>query len=296
METRPDTAILRADIPTTSSTHPLPTRRTLWRQPLPYLHDQLAVRWACRTVLTLFRHQLVSIEGLEHIHPANDPFIVAINHSQRPEAVLVPAWFVFFRRGRQIHFLADWNFLMLPGIGFLLRLNDPIIVGRKSARPRWLNVFKPWLTDLRPSMDQARIRLRRQMSVGVFPEGTVNRNPNRLMRGLTGTARLSLETGLPIVPVGIRFPDTDPQRPIRDWHRFSIHIGAPMTPPAQPASASAPMNPSSDTQTDTSADRISHWHGAIMMALAQLSGKTWSHSSPRTKHENQTASGCNPSE
>lgn len=231
--------------------------------------------------MLLGQRQLTGVEGLEHISAARDPFIVALNHSQRPEAVLVPTWLVFFRRGRLIHFLSDWNFLMIPVVSQILRMNEPIIVGRKSAKPRWLNRVKPWFIDARPAMDLAADELRRQRSIGVFPEGTVNRNPHRLLRGLTGTARLSLSTGAAVVPVGIRFPDHPPgnpqSRPITDTSRFSVHIGPPLQPP-----------PCSTESEPGSAD-IEAWHAVIMTGLSRLSGKSWSAQHPRTKHENQTS-------
>jgi len=275
-------------MPCPPHTIPPPKLRELWSQPLPHLQDRPVTRWTCRLVLSLFRHQLVSISGIEHIHPANDPFIVAINHSQRPEALLVPSWLVYFRRGRQVHFLSDWNFLMLPVIGQIMQLNEPIIVGRKSARPKWLNCLKPWLTDTRPAMDRATNELRRLRSIGIFPEGTVNRHPTRLLRGLSGTAKLSLETGLPIVPIGLKFPNHPANQPISDRNRFSIHIGPPLFPPyAHPPNAEVRSQISSNPTEVASSKAIEAWHAVLMTELARLSGKHWSNQNPRTKNENQ---------
>ncbi|HEX5845869.1 MAG TPA: hypothetical protein VFY53_06225, partial [Rhodoplanes sp.] len=51
-----------------------------------------------------------------------------------------------------------------------------------------------------------------------------NRDPHRLLAGRRSAALLSLERGVPVVPVGIRFPRAEPNRPIRDhtsWRSIS---------------------------------------------------------------------------
>jgi 1-acyl-sn-glycerol-3-phosphate acyltransferase len=78
--------------------------REIVRWPLPH---QCAVN-ACiiRGLCWLARRHVVALSGLEHVAPARDPFILALNHSTRKEALLVPALLVLWRDGRLIHFLA----------------------------------------------------------------------------------------------------------------------------------------------------------------------------------------------
>jgi 1-acyl-sn-glycerol-3-phosphate acyltransferase len=90
-------------------------------------------------------------------------------------------------------------------------------------------------------------------SVGIFPEGKVNRDPHVLLRGRLGAARLSLETGVPVVPAGLR-PVSTPAGPM------SIEIGAPLTPPSMAAGVDG--------------DDVRAWHAQIMSAIAVLSGKS----------------------
>jgi 1-acyl-sn-glycerol-3-phosphate acyltransferase len=105
-------------------------------------------------------------------------------------------------------------------------------------------------------------------SVGLFPEGTVNRDPRRLLRGRFGAARLSLETGAPVLPVGIRFIGSPSGRDRGDSGLpMSIHIGAPLTPPPEQAEA---------VGGKVSIIAVRAWHGEIMTAIASLCGKTWS--------------------
>lgn len=247
---------------------------SLRHRPLPYLIDRPVTALAMRTVVGCFGRQMRSIEGLEHVQAARDPFILALNHNQRPEAVLVPAWLGLLRGGRMIHFLIDWNFMLIPGLAALMRLNDPIVVVRKDARPRFLNVFKRHFLGPLPSHEEARVRLRQGCSVGLFPEGTINRDPERLLRGLSGAARLSLETGVPVVPVGIRFPNRPGNRRISDLDTMTLHVGEPLVPPG-------PSGP------EPSGREVAAWHAAVMTALARLSGKSWSPRNPRTKNETE---------
>jgi len=226
----------------------LPAWHEILRWPLP---DSVAIdRWLIRTLGLVARNQIGSVSGLEHIRPEHDPFVLVANHSSRREALLLPALLILHRRGQLIHFLADWNFRLIPGVGFLYRRGGTITVGRKPARPRFLNHLKPFLTDPQPAIQRARSHVEAGKSVGMFPEGTVNRDRSRLLPGRYGAARLSLETGVPVVPVGIRFAE-----------EMNIQIGAPLVPPAS-AGGAMPAD-------------LRAWHGAIMTEIARLSGKEW---------------------
>lgn len=249
----------------------LPAASEIWRWALPGLDRKPVVRWVCRSLLAGFGHRVVGIEGMEHLEARHDPFIVALNHNQRPESVLIPAWLLLLRRGRMVHFFQDWNFQLIPGIGQLLRLNEPILVVRKDARPRFLNALRPWLVPKEPAWQQAVRRIREGASLGIFPEGTVNRCPDRLLRGLTGAARLSLETGAPVVPVGVRFPFLRPGARIEDGDRLTVHVG----PPLKPEGGASP---------DPTPGAIRAWHRSIMSAISRLSGKSWSEQHARTKN------------
>lgn len=253
---------------------PLRLDPALRRRPLPYLIDRPVTALAIRSVVGVFGRLMLSIEGLEHLHPARDPFILALNHNQRPEAVLVPAWLAILRGGRMIHFLIDWNFMLIPGLAALMRLNDPIVVVRKDAKPGFLNVFKRHFLGPLPSHEEARVRLRQGGSIGLFPEGTINRDPHRLMRGLSGAARLSLETGVPVVPVGIRFPNRSGTRRISDLDTMTLHVGESLVPPV--SAGPVPSGP-----------EVAAWHAEVMTALSRLSGKSWSPRNPRTKNETE---------
>jgi 1-acyl-sn-glycerol-3-phosphate acyltransferase len=232
--------------------------RAILSWPLPEL--RLLDRTLVRGAALVGRGRVHSIAGLEHIAPDRDPFILVLNHSTRLEALLVPPLLFLLRRGQRIHFMADWNFRMIPGVGLLYRRAGVITVARKPARPRFLNLLKPLFTDRMSPTEQARRHLAAGRSIGVFLEGTVNRDPLRLKRGRPGAAQLSLETGAPVVPVGLRFPTVPHGAAIPEGSPMAIEIGPPLIPsaPAKPAHAA-----------------IWAWHGEIMTAIARLSGKSW---------------------
>jgi 1-acyl-sn-glycerol-3-phosphate acyltransferase len=231
-----------------------------WSRPLPFFAGQPANRICCRLVVTLARQLVAGSCGWEHVAPASDPFILAANHSQKLEALLIPALLAFNRGGRQVHFFTDWNYLLYPGLGWLIRRNDPIVVVRKPAKPAWLNVFQSRFRTEESPMTRARRHLEAGRSVGIFPEGTVNPCPRSLLRGLRGAARLSLETGMPVVPLGIRFPNQTNS----EFSPMSLHFGAPLRPAGGSGNTAA-------------------WHETIMRAIAGLSGKTWQPNNPRNK-------------
>jgi 1-acyl-sn-glycerol-3-phosphate acyltransferase len=53
------------------------------------------------------------------------------------------------------------------------------------------------------ALDDARAVITGGALAGIFPEGTVNPDPETLQRGRSGVARLALSTGAPVVPTGI---------------------------------------------------------------------------------------------
>ena len=227
------------------------------RWPLPELSspsDRTLARLA--GLFALWRVRLV--EGWENILPDRDPFVLAANHSSRREALLLPAVLLLARGGKRVRFLADWNFALIPGIGPLYRRSGAITLTCKSARPRLLNRLKPRFQAQTPPFEEAKRHLAGGGSIGLFPEGTRNRDPCRLLRGRRGAARLSLETGAPIIPVGIRFDRVDEAGArIDSSSAISIHIGAPLFPLAER------IHP-------ISRDSVTAWHARLMREIGQL--------------------------
>jgi 1-acyl-sn-glycerol-3-phosphate acyltransferase len=247
----------------------MPAAREILGCALPDLG--LGDRLLLRAIGLLARCHIVSIHGLQHIRPTCDPFILAANHATRRESLLVPSLLLLQRGGRRLHFLADWNFRLIPGVGLIYSRAQVVTVPGKSAKPRALNVFMPlYRRALRP-FEQARAHLLAGRSIGIFPEGKVNSNPDRLLRGRRGAARLSLETGAPVVPMGIRFPTVERGQPIPGHAAMELHIGAALVPPG-PAWEEAPLA------------AVTAWHATIMAAIARQSGKAWTGATQEKGH------------
>ena len=231
------------------------------RGPLPHLAGRPLARALIRGLLLAFGGAIREVSGLRHVLPARDPFILVLNHSTKLEALFVPAFLLHARGGRPLHFIADWNFKLVPGVAGIYRAGDVITLDRKPARPRWLNVLRPLLTDRQPAFARAAERLAAGASVGIFPEGTTNRDPRRLLRGFHGAAKLSLQCGVPVVPAGIRFPRHASGARIPELAPMEITFGDPLWPPGQ---------------SEPTAAAVRGCHARLMNELARLSGKTWS--------------------
>jgi 1-acyl-sn-glycerol-3-phosphate acyltransferase len=239
----------------------------LWRAPLPHLRRRAALRRVVRSTLLLGRPLIRELHNPEYAL-AGDPVIFALNHTTKLEALLVPALLIALRGGRPVHFLADWNFLLVPGLASILRVAEVIPVNRKPARPAFLNRFRARLCPDRPAHELARERLAVGSSVGIFPEGTATGLPDRLLTGHRGAAQLSLETGVPLLPVGIRHSVAPGRLRVGNLAPMSLHFGRPLVPP--------PGGRVPDRR------EIADWHAQLMGALALLAAKRWQRPSTKT--------------
>ncbi|KAF0173346.1 MAG: 1-acyl-sn-glycerol-3-phosphate acyltransferase [Limisphaerales bacterium] len=237
------------------------TVRDILGAPMPHKAGRPLARGVIRGLLLAFGGCIVRVRGLERIATEHDPFILALNHSTKLEALFLPAFLLHARGGKALHFIADWNLKLVPGIACIYRAGDVITLDRKPARPRFLNALRPLLTDRVPAFTRAAERLAAGASVGIFPEGTTNRDPRRLLRGFHGAAKLSLQAGVPVVPAGVRFPRHEQASRIPELAPMEIEFGAPLVPPAE---------------RDLTAAAVRAWHACVMSEIARLSGKTWS--------------------
>jgi 1-acyl-sn-glycerol-3-phosphate acyltransferase len=166
------------------------------------------------------------IEGTEHI-PSSGPAIVAGNHVSGLDGVVLAL--VTGSRGRRMtKFLVAAEFFHKLWCGWALRLYRQIPL-RRGERDQG-------------ALDVAIETIRGGALAGIFPEGTVNADPEAgLLRGRKGAARIALATGAPVVPVGIwgtqaRWPKPGlhlrrPWRPV-----VAISYGDPISPKGDPES------------------------------------------------------------
>lgn len=123
--------------------------------------------------------------GAEKI-PKSGPAIFVCNHI----SYLDPLSFAHFLydNGRAPRYLGKDSIFKVPFVGAFIRAAGQIPVSRESK-------------DAAQSFKVAEAALRAGHLIGIYPEGTLTREPNLWpMRGKTGAARLALNTGAPIYP------------------------------------------------------------------------------------------------
>lgn len=156
------------------------------------------------------------VEGLEHV-PQDGPAILASNHVSFSDSV-----FLMLVAGRRVTFPAKSEYFTGTGTkgrltALFMRGIGQVPIDRSGGRASL------------PAMAAALKILGRGELFGYYPEGT--RSPDgRLYRGKTGIARLALETGAPVLPVGMI--DTariqPPGQLIPKIGRIGVRIGPPM--------------------------------------------------------------------
>ncbi len=157
----------------------------------------------------------VEVEGRENI-PTEGPAVLAANHQSFCDSFFLPL--VVRRRVTYVakseyfeHWRTAWFFRAAGQI--------PMQRGGGDASQRALNTAMEVL-------DQGNL-------LAIYPEGT--RAPDeRLHRGHTGVARLSLNCKVPIIPVGIigtREVQPPGSRFMRPFHKVTVRFGPPVTCP-----------------------------------------------------------------
>ncbi|MBJ7280359.1 MAG: 1-acyl-sn-glycerol-3-phosphate acyltransferase [Rhodoluna sp.] len=191
---------------------------------MPELRPGIEITWQIRTlawilwpwVRLLYR---LNVTGKENL-PKGTGYVLASNHVTTIDALAV-AFMMFFNLGRAPHFLAKEGLFNTPIVGPVLLACGQIPVfrsGRGNSDP----------------MESAYKVLRAGHVIGIFPEGSLTREPNQWpMRARTGAIRLALETGVPIVPMGQWgtevVMDTYSSKIFpKPWHKVNMIIGKPI--------------------------------------------------------------------
>jgi 1-acyl-sn-glycerol-3-phosphate acyltransferase len=156
------------------------------------------------------------VEGAGNL-PAAGPAIIAANHLSFFDSVLL-----LFVLPRRVYALGKAEYTDRRITRWLFCGAGMIPVRRE--RPG----------DLVGAFDQAREVLAAGDVLAIFPEGTRSRD-GYLHRGHSGAAHLALETGAPLVPVGIIGTDQilpTGARLVRPFRRATLRIGEPIWPRA----------------------------------------------------------------
>ncbi len=197
----------------------------------------LAYASVTKVAYPLFKPKLQDIAGVEHL-PRKGGFIIAANH-------------------------VDWldGFYIAVAVGLHRRI--PVYFLTKTNNYWWTTLALQIPAQPSAIVDQAVTHLRSDKVICNFPEG--QRNPTKkLLPGRTGTVRMALQAGVPIVPFGIACSSGKNVAQsllylMSNNHAVRIRIGKPirLTPPGEMTSEFLTR----------AADRV-------MRAIAPLCGKT----------------------
>jgi 1-acyl-sn-glycerol-3-phosphate acyltransferase len=172
--------------------------------------------WLVRGTLTpvvrfLYR---VRVEGREHL-PSRGPVIVAANHRSFLDSVFIPIVIP-----RRVTYVAKAEYFDSWKTAWLFRALGQIPIRREGG-----SASEGALLAARDVLESGGV-------FAIYPEGTRTRD-GVTHRGHTGVARLALQTGAPIVPVGL--VGSDACQPVgkklpRLFKEITIRFGSPIPP------------------------------------------------------------------
>jgi len=163
-------------------------------------------------ISAMFRTRVVGIENV----PASGGVVLAGNHISYADPTLL-----WIRSPRPVHFMAKAELWHSAVFGWFL---DQV----------WAFPVKRGESD-RAALTRAAAYLKAGEPIGVFPEGTRNRDGGAEAQG--GAAFLALRSGVPVVPVGIAGTDRISPAGTKGFRfpKVVISFGAPIDPASIPA-------------------------------------------------------------
>lgn len=202
--------------------------------------SRLVYKTLSSVVFPIFLSKLKQVEGLEHL-PASGGFLIAANHVD---------WLDGFYIAAIIHH----------------QLHRPVYFLTKTNNYWWTTVTIQIPTSNRGAIiSKAVDHVQAQRIICNFPEGERNVT-NKLVPGKTGTARMALLAGVPVVPLGISCESGKTMAQSLRYllsakHPVQLRFGAPII-----------LGKKSAEQLTT--DEVDSGTAAIMSAIAPLAGKT----------------------
>ena len=220
---------------------------------------------------------LIKIENEAAIPEPAEPVIFAFNHNSSFETMFILLYLVFKRQGKKVHFIADWMYGYIPIIGWLIRQTDPIFVFNKRARFGFLNRIKYKIEQKNVYLECFQ-KLKQHQSIGIFPEGTRNRNPNELKIGQRGIGKIALKTGASVLPIGVDFPKRIKNGKIPKFGSLIFRVGEKLTF-TEDIKAVKRIIQSNELSPLEKTDLLDYFDAKathqVMLELAKLSGKNY---------------------
>jgi 1-acyl-sn-glycerol-3-phosphate acyltransferase len=136
------------------------------------------------TLLATTRHRWIDGEKI----PATGGCVVAVNHISHLDPMTLG--FFLYNHGRLVRYLTKDALFRTPVVKHIVKDAKQIPVTRMSE-------------GAATAFDAAVVAIGEGECIGVYPEGTITKDPDQWpMRGKTGAARIALTTGCPVIPVG----------------------------------------------------------------------------------------------
>lgn len=145
-------------------------------------------------------------KGIQNI-PDKGPLIVVANHVSIWDPLVVA-----FVLNRPVHFMAKAELFNNRFLGKLLKELNAFPVKRGSAD--------------RTAIKQALYILEKGDVLGIFPEGTRNRNGEKVEKSQMGAAMIALKTGAPVLPVAC--VGTNCTVPFGWFTPLEVRVGEPL--------------------------------------------------------------------
>ena len=186
----------------------------------------------------------IVVDGLDNL-PADGGVVLAANHRSYLDPLLMAH--AAARARRPVRFLAKKEVTDAPLVGSLTRALGAIRVDRGSGSDA-------------PMIEAARALGAGEL-VAVFPQGTIPREPDfsePTLKGRHGAVRLALQTGTPIVPVGLWGTE-------RAWPRNAKlpYVMNLADPPRVSVTIGEPYRPSSDDLGEATAELMERIVGLL---------------------------------
>jgi 1-acyl-sn-glycerol-3-phosphate acyltransferase len=148
--------------------------------------------WAFSLVVGVLKPPLMAMTRRNWIDgekiPATGGCVVVMNHVSHLDPLTL-GWFLH-DHGRLVRYLAKDALFRTPVVKHIVRDAKQIPVQRMSE-------------GAVTAFDAAVEAVRSGECIGVYPEGTITKDPDQWpMRGKTGAARIALATGCPVIPIG----------------------------------------------------------------------------------------------
>ena len=203
--------------------------------------------WILKVVLSPILFVLFRVKiSNGRVVPRRGQAILAANHQSFCDSFFLPLAVV-----RKVTYLAKAEYFDDPRTAWFFRAAGQIPIRRGGGDAS------------RRALDTAHEVLGRGAIIGLYPEGTRAVDPF-VHKGRTGAARLALESGAPVVPVGlVGTVEAQPvgARMLRPFHKVEVRFGEPMRITPEDVAAAGSEHEALRAFTDELMRRISELSG-----------------------------------